>query len=137
MRMTLPAAVVGVLGLMVSGAASVAASAAETAPDGATMFAENCAACHQATGKGVAGAFPALDGDPFVAGPDDIIARTVLNGRGGMPAFSEDLSDAQIAAALTYVRSSWSNHSPAVTAATVAVARNGIAVAEKSVLPGH
>ena len=134
MRVTFPAAFAG---LMVLGSASVGASAAETAPDGATTFAENCSACHQPTGKGIPGAFPALDGDPFVAGPDDVIAKTVLYGRGGMPAFAEELTDAQIASAITYVRSSWSNHSPAVTAQTVAAARTGAVAAEKTVLPGH
>jgi mono/diheme cytochrome c family protein len=134
MKVFLPVAFAG---LLVLGAASVAASAAETAPDGATTFTDNCSACHQATGKGIPGAFPALDADPFVAGPGDVIAKTVLYGRGGMPAFAEELSDAQIAAAITYVRSSWSNHSAAVTTETVAAARSGAVAAEKTVLPGH
>src|SRR5499427_10079215 len=36
---------------------------------GAIIYAANCAACHQATGKGVPGAFPALDGSKIVKGP--------------------------------------------------------------------
>jgi len=51
------------------------------------------------------------------------VAAVVLNGRGGMPTFKADLTDAQIAAALTYVRSAWGNHAPAIEPATVAAVR--------------
>jgi mono/diheme cytochrome c family protein len=51
------------------------------------------------------------------------VARLVLNGRGGMPAFRNSLSDDQLAAIITYVRSAWGNKAPPVTAATVAAAR--------------
>lgn len=95
---------------------------AQTAPD--QLFNQNCAACHQATGKGVPGAFPALAGNAFVQGPAAPVAATVLNGRGAMPSFGAELSDAQIAAVLTYVRSSWGNHASAVSPALVAGARN-------------
>ena len=54
---------------------------------GAKVYAANCVACHQATGKGVPGAFPALDGSPVVNGPKDAQIKTVLNGvvRDGEP----------------------------------------------------
>ena len=100
-----------------------AALAVAPALNGQSLFAENCAACHQASGQGVPGAFPALAGDRFVQGPAPPVAATVLNGRGGMPTFRNDLSDAQIAAVLSYVRSAWGNHAPAVDAATVAQTR--------------
>jgi cytochrome c oxidase cbb3-type subunit 2 len=56
-----------------------------------------------------------------------------------MPNFSEDLSDADIAAVLTYVRSSWGNHASPLDAALVAAVRAGYASAktERSALPGH
>jgi len=95
------------------------------APDPAQTFAENCAACHQADGKGIEGAFPALAGDSFVLGPASPSIHVVLDGRAGMPTFRADLTDAQIAAALTHVRTSWGNSARPVTAAEVAALRSG------------
>jgi cytochrome c oxidase subunit 2 len=84
---------------------------------GEKVYAANCAACHQATGKGVPGAFPALDGSPLVNGPKDVQIKTVLNGvvKDGKPtamvAWKNTLSDIDIAAVITYTRNSWGNHS--------------------------
>jgi cytochrome c oxidase subunit 2 len=84
---------------------------------GGAVYAANCAACHQANGKGVAGAFPALDGSKIVAGPKDVQIKTVLNGvtKDGKPtamiAWGGTLSDADIAAVVTYTRNAWGNHS--------------------------
>jgi cytochrome c oxidase subunit 2 len=75
---------------------------------GAQVYAANCVACHQATGKGVPGAFPALDGSPVVNGPKAEQINVVLNGRKGMPSFKQ-LSETEIAAVITYTRNSWSN----------------------------
>ena len=75
---------------------------------GEKVYAANCVACHQANGKGVPGAFPALDGSPLVNGPRAEQIKVVLNGRKGMPPFKQ-LSDTEIAAAITYTRNSWSN----------------------------
>lgn len=83
---------------------------------GEKVYAANCATCHQATGKGVAGAFPALDGSKVVTGPKDDQIKTVLNGvvKNGQPtamvAWKGTLSDVDIAAVITYTRNSWSNH---------------------------
>jgi len=83
---------------------------------GEKVYAANCVACHQATGKGVPGAFPALDGSPVVNGPKDVQIKTVLNGvaRDGKPtamvAWKDTLSDTDIAAVITYTRNSWGNH---------------------------
>jgi cytochrome c oxidase subunit 2 len=83
---------------------------------GEKVFAANCAACHQANGKGVPGTFPALDGSKVVTGPKDAQIKTVLNGvmKNGqptaMPAWKDTLSDTDIAAVITYTRNSWSNH---------------------------
>ena len=83
---------------------------------GEKVFGANCAACHQANGKGVPGAFPALDGSKVVTGPKDAQIKTVLNGvvKNGQPtamvAWKNTLSDADIAAVITYTRNSWSNH---------------------------
>ncbi|MBK4734735.1 cytochrome c oxidase subunit II [Noviherbaspirillum pedocola] len=76
---------------------------------GEKVYAANCAACHQPTGKGVPGAFPALDGSKVVNGPKADQIHILLNGRNAMPAWKAVLSDTDIAAAITYTRNSWSN----------------------------
>jgi mono/diheme cytochrome c family protein len=100
------------------------AGVATAQPDGAALYADNCSGCHQTTGKGIPGAFPSLAGDPFVVGRPEPVAATVLNGRGGMPTFGKDLADDEIAAILTFVRSSWGNHGPPIDAALVKAERN-------------
>jgi cytochrome c oxidase subunit 2 len=83
---------------------------------GEKIFTANCAACHQANGKGVPGAFPALDGSPVVNGPKDGQIKTVLNGvvKNGQPTamvpWRNTLSDIDVAAVITYTRNSWGNH---------------------------
>ena len=80
---------------------------------GETVYAGNCAACHQANGKGVPGAFPALDGSTIVTGPRSVQIKTVLNGvmKDGKPtamtAWGGSLSDTDIAAVITYTRNAW------------------------------
>lgn len=113
-------------------AASLLAPAFATAATPQSQFLDNCSACHQPTGKGVKGAFPALAGSPFVQGDPKIVTTTVLNGRAGMPAFKDDLSDADLAAILTYVRSSWGNKASAIKPADVAAARNASKAAAKA-----
>ncbi len=78
---------------------------------GEKVFTANCVACHQANGKGVPNAFPALDGSKVVNGPKADHINTVLNGRPktAMAAFGKQLSDTDIAAVITYERNSWSN----------------------------
>jgi mono/diheme cytochrome c family protein len=107
--------------------------------DGAMLFKQNCSACHQAEGQGVKGAFPALAGNPFVQGDPKAVAYVLLNGRGGMPNFREDLTNEQIAAVLSFVRSSWGNHALPLTAATVASAQGaaGRSGAAPDLLPYH
>ena len=97
---------------------------AELVAKGAAVYAANCAACHQANGKGVPGAFPALEGSKVVAGPDADQIALVLNGKTGtaMPPWKQ-LSDVDIAAVITYTRNSWGNKSGDVMPAAVKSAR--------------
>jgi mono/diheme cytochrome c family protein len=104
---------------------------------GKAQFTSTCSACHQVTGLGIKGAFPALAGDAFVIGDPAAVIMTVLNGRGGMPAWKDDLSDAQIAAAISYIRSAWGNAAPPVTPAMVAAARGGAAPPVERALQTH
>jgi cytochrome c oxidase subunit 2 len=93
---------------------------------GATVYAANCAACHQASGKG-AGPIKALDGSAIVLNKDHKeVISSLLNGRanGAMPAW-KSLSDTEIAAVITYAKNSWSNQSgDLVQPAAVQAARN-------------
>jgi len=113
-------------------AAGVAAPALAFAEPPQSLFMDNCSACHQATGKGVKGAFPPLAGSPLVQGDPKIVITTVLNGRAGMPAFKDDLSDADLAAILTYVRSSWGNKASAIKPTDVVAARAAAKAAAKA-----
>ena len=77
---------------------------------GATVYAANCAACHQANGKG-AGSIKPLDGSAIVTDADHSkIIAILLNGAAGgaMPAWKQ-LSDTELAAVMTYAKNSWSN----------------------------
>ncbi len=77
---------------------------------GEKVYAANCAACHQASGKG-AGPIKALDGSAIVLDADHLkTVNILLNGAGGgsMPAWKQ-LSDTEIAAVITYAKNSWSN----------------------------
>ncbi|MGE0873309.1 MAG: cytochrome c oxidase subunit II [Burkholderiales bacterium] len=78
---------------------------------GERVYAANCVACHQATGKGMPPAFPALDGSKLVAGPSTDQIALVLNGKPNtaMAAFGKQLSDVELAAVITYTRNSWGN----------------------------
>ena len=82
---------------------------AELAARGEKVYAANCVACHQANGKGVPGAFPALDGSQMVNGPQDGQISILLNGKNAMPSWKGTLSDTEIAAVITYTRNNWSN----------------------------
>ncbi len=77
---------------------------------GQKVYAANCVACHQATGKGVPGAFPALDGSKVVLGKQDDQIALLLNGKQGtaMASFKQ-LSDVELAAVSTYTRNAWGN----------------------------
>jgi cytochrome c oxidase subunit 2 len=81
---------------------------AELSKRGEEVYNGNCVACHQATGKGVPGAFPALDGSTVVNGPKEGQVDILLNGKNAMPAW-KTLSDTEIAAVITYTRNHWSN----------------------------
>jgi mono/diheme cytochrome c family protein len=97
---------------------------AQSAPDGKTIFGKNCAACHQASGAGIPGAFPALKANVFLQGEPDPVIATVLKGRAGMPAFAASLDDAQLATVLTYARSAWGNKAGAISVEQTAAVRN-------------
>lgn len=110
-------------------AASAPSRAQEAATtDGKALFMKNCAACHQATGKGIPGAFPALAGSKFVQGKGGDVAAVLLKGRGGMPDFSDSLSDRDIATVLTFVRGNWGNKADGLSEGDVSALRATLGV---------
>ncbi|MDH3287729.1 MAG: cytochrome c oxidase subunit II [Betaproteobacteria bacterium] len=81
---------------------------------GAKVYSGNCVACHQATGKGIPPTFPALSGSQVVNGPKEGQINVLLNGvvKQGKPTAMvsfKHLSDADLAAVITYTRNSWEN----------------------------
>jgi cytochrome c oxidase subunit 2 len=80
---------------------------------GENVYTAQCAACHQSDGMGLAPAFPALAGSSVATGPVSEHIDVVLNGREGtaMQAWGNMLSEADIAAALTYTRNAFGNES--------------------------
>jgi mono/diheme cytochrome c family protein len=98
---------------------------------GAQIYADECAACHGADGKGQTGLFPALSGSPSVeqTNPTTVL-HVVLRGAlsvgtkpaptaPAMPQFGWILNDDQVAAVATYIRNAWGNSAPSVTAGDV------------------
>jgi mono/diheme cytochrome c family protein len=116
-------------------ASTTTAAAKEQLPDGKQVFSTTCAACHQVTGEGVPGVYPPLAGSEWVTGDDAKLVRILLHGVTGpievagetfnsmMPPWGATLKDADIAAVLTYVRSTWGNKGAPISAARVASIR--------------
>lgn len=98
---------------------------------GASVYIDNCAACHRTDGHGYARVFPALAGNPVLQTEDATsLINIVLKGGSlptthaapstfTMPGFAWRLSDQQVAAVVTFIRASWGNQGAAVTASDV------------------
>jgi mono/diheme cytochrome c family protein len=103
---------------------------------GSQVYSRVCSGCHQSDGKGMGQSFPPLNGSEWVVGRPEVFARIVLHGlqgpievkgtlyRGQMPAWGDQLSDREIAAVLTYVRSSFGNDAAPVSESFVARVRS-------------
>jgi len=90
--------------------------------DGKALYIQNCAACHQPSGEGLAGAFPPLKGSAIVLDDNyDLMVQIILQGYdarpeyGVMPALGNQLSDEEIAAIVNYEKNSWGNEAERVT----------------------
>jgi len=122
-----------------SGAAAPPAKPTEAAPgvSGERVYRQHCLTCHQPYGGGVPGLQPPLTGSEVVTGDIDYLVEMLVRGvRSGpeslpgsdewsssMPSF-DFLSNEEIAAVLTHVRTSWGNDAAAATAEEVAEARS-------------
>jgi len=88
---------------------------AELKSRGEKVYAANCVACHQASGKGLPPTFPALDGSKVVTGAQAAQIDVVLNDdtKNGAPtamaAFGKQLSNVEIASVITFTRNNWGN----------------------------
>ena len=125
-----------------SAPADAAAPAAAATEGGATLalgesqYQQVCVACHMVDGNGLAGAFPSLVGSAWATTSEAKVPISIVlhglqgpievNGQSynGVMAAWASLSDEDIAAVLTYVRSSWGNSASAVTAAQVKEVRD-------------
>jgi cytochrome c oxidase subunit 2 len=99
-------------------------TAVELVGRGEKVYAQNCVACHQATGRGVPPAFPPLAGSKVVNGPEEGQIDIVLNGKPNtaMQSFKQ-LSNVDIAAVITFTRNSWGNKAGDVQPAEVKARR--------------
>ena len=98
---------------------------------GKELYEANCVDCHGADGKGMPPHYPPLAGNRALTMAEAVNPiRIVLNGgfapatQGnprpyGMPPFSHTLSDDEVAAVVSYLRASWGNRAPPVTATDV------------------
>ena len=79
---------------------------------GETIYASKCAACHQVNGEGLPPVFPALKDSAIAKGPADVHINMVVNGKQGtgMAAYGAQLTDAEMAAVITYERNAWGNN---------------------------
>ncbi|MDP0498546.1 MAG: cytochrome c [Verrucomicrobiota bacterium JB022] len=104
---------------------------------GKRTFAQNCVACHQTNGQGIPGTYPPLAGSDWVQGAPERLIAVVLHGLAGevtvngntynnaMTPF-ERLKDQQVAAVLTYIRTTpdFNNNAAEVTEEMVAEVRS-------------
>jgi ubiquinol-cytochrome c reductase cytochrome b subunit len=108
-----------------------AGGASDAAAHGAQVFSQNCSSCHGANGQGQAGVAPPLAGNAFVTGDPQKVIGVLENGLHGqtimgqsyaaqMPAWKGTLSNADIAAVITYIRSGLGpNKASAVTVSQI------------------
>ncbi len=103
--------------------------------DGERIYKGACIACHEADGSGAPRIYPPLPGNAGLQSADPTSTlRIILDGAqtvttprapntGSMPAYREKLSDQEIADVANYIRNSWGNAAPTVTAAQAAEVR--------------
>ena len=120
----------------INAAGSEADKVALLTKEGAELYKINCQACHMENGQGVEGVFPPLAGSDYPGYKSkEGHAKIVLNGlngkitvkgveySGAMQAFAPQLTDAQIAAIMTYERNSWGNQDGWISPEEVAALR--------------
>ena len=114
--------------------AVLAVGASIATADGKQIYAGKCSACHQANGAGLAGVFPPLTASEWVLGNDKVLINILLHGvngemvvkgntyNGAMPAW-KSMSDDELAAVMSYIRTDWGNQGAPITAKAVQTQR--------------
>lgn len=91
-------------------AACTDAADARRVSEGEELYIQECATCHQQHGLGYKHVYPPLAGNPIVTLEDPApTIEIVLEGRGSMPGFREQLTVDDLAKILSYVRQAWEN----------------------------
>jgi len=92
--------------------------------DGKALYTANCAACHQANGEGLKGAFPPLKGSKIVTGENlELYVDIIMNGYDAKADFgvmaavgtNMEFTEFDVAAIINYERNSWGNKGKEVT----------------------
>jgi len=119
-------------------ATAAALAAGHEANRGAELYVDNCAACHRTDGAGSPKALPKVAGNSGVLAEDPnslislVLAGSSLPGTAaapsplGMPGFGWRLTNEEVAQLLTFIRSSWGNHAPSVSARDVGRVRGAL-----------
>ena len=133
----------------VKGAASSSSGTSGNVLNGASLFVSNCSSCHGADGSGIRGAFPPLNGSSIVQSDKGTLVKILLHGlqgpltvkgdqyNGMMPSFGNILSDEQISATLTYIRSMPDNTAGAVSSEEVNKVRNETTARQQAWTPNE
>lgn len=131
--------VLAALSAVASAQAPAPAAAPAQVEEGKKVYMTVCVACHQPTGLGLPPVFPPLAKTEYVTGSPERFAAMILKGNAGpmtingmtynqiMPGQEAMLTDDKVAAVMTYVRQSFGNNAPAVSAEVVAAARKKFA----------
>ena len=114
-----------------SPSSSVSAPDAAVMARGAAIYSDACASCHLEQGRGQPRYFPPLGGDTVVqqSNPTGVVHMILAGTRTAptlarptplsMPSFAWKLTDQEVADVTTYIRNSWGNQAPAVSAGDV------------------
>ena len=104
--------------------AAVANGAEANLPDGDMLYTQNCAACHQANGEGLKGAFPPLKGSPIVLGEDlELFVTIIMKGYDARPEYAvmnavgtdNNLTPEEVTAIINHEKTSWGNNAKTVS----------------------
>jgi mono/diheme cytochrome c family protein len=83
---------------------------------GKEIYLSQCSHCHQPEGQGYAQVYPRLAGNPIVLLDDPApTIEIVMNGRGSMPPFRDELTVEERAQVISYVRAAWGNNASTIS----------------------
>jgi mono/diheme cytochrome c family protein len=109
-----------VLCLWILAACSAPVDKQKTVEAGRDIYINHCSHCHQPEGQGYAQIYPHLAGNPIVMLDDPTpTIEIVLQGRGSMPSYIDDLTGEERARVISYIRSAWGNNASIVNTSQV------------------